>query len=239
MWLTQHAGAGALKRVRLLGPVPSVAAISGTGQRGPATEPFALPLVARVFDPQGNPLAGGTVNFTVTGPGTLTTTNPVIADANGFAQTSVNALNLGGSILVTGTTPGGITNAQFSLFSRKITATPAAQFLVVSVVNQTDAVPAQVPYVVMLSFPGSPTLPTIIGPLCIDPSYALAVVLEDGTGMFGFVSFSGTGGVGAPSLTKLYTPPPGLFAGQLMRFQAIGFDALTGWFRTNCEQRQF
>jgi hypothetical protein len=24
-----------------------------------------------------------------------------------------------------------------------------------------------------------------------------------------------------------------------MRFQAVGFDAQTGWFRTNCEQRQF
>jgi hypothetical protein len=53
------------------------------------------------------------------------------------------------------------------------------------------------------------------------------------------VSFSGTGGVGTPSLTKLYTLPPGLFTGQLMRFQAVGFDPLTGWFRTNCETRQF
>jgi hypothetical protein len=91
----------------------------------------------------------------------------------------------------------------------------------------------------MLSFPGSPTLPTILGNLCIDPGYALALVIEDGTGIFGGVSFSGTGGVGTPSLTKLYTVPAGLFTGQLMRFQAIGFDAVDGWFRTNCEQRQF
>ena len=91
----------------------------------------------------------------------------------------------------------------------------------------------------MLSFPGSPTLPTIVGPLCIDPAYALAVVIEDGVGAFGFVSFSGTGGVGGPGLTKLYTLPPGLFTGQLMRLQAVGIDPLTGWFRTNCETRQF
>jgi hypothetical protein len=169
----------------------------------------------------------------------LSTTNPVLADGNGFAQTTVTSSAVGGPVTVTATTPGGITSAVFSLFGRRITATPAAQFLVVSISNQTSAVPANVPYIVMLSFPGSPTLPSIVGPLCIDPGYALAVVIEDGTGAFGGVSFSGQGGVGLPSLTRLYTVPPGLFTGQLMRFQAVGFDAQTGWFRTNCEQRQF
>jgi hypothetical protein len=91
----------------------------------------------------------------------------------------------------------------------------------------------------MLSFPGSPTLPTIVGPLCIDPTYALAVVIEDGVGAFGFVSFSGTGGIGNPSLTKVYTLPPGLFTGLAIRFQAVGFDAIDGWFRTDCHTRQF
>ncbi len=239
LYFTQHSGAGVLKRVRLLGPVPSVTAISGGGQRGPAGEVFPQPLVARVLDPAGSPLAGGIANFAVTGPGTLSTTNPVIADGGGFAQTTVTAINGGGAITVTATTPGAITNATFGLFARKITATPAGQYLVLSIANQTSAVPSLVPYVLMLSFPGSPTLPTIVGPLCIDPFYALALVIEDGTGIFNFVSFSGTGGVGSPSLTKLYTLPPGIFAGQLMHFQAVGFDAITGWFRTNCEQRQF
>jgi glucose/arabinose dehydrogenase len=238
LWFTTHNG-NALKRLRLLGPVPSINAISGGGQRVPAGEAFAQPLVARVFDPQGNPLAGGTVNFAVSGGATLSTTNPVIADGNGFAQTTATATAVGGGVTVSATTPGGITNASFSLFGRKITATPAAQFLVLTVSNQTSAVPPQVPYVVMLSFPGSPTLPTIVGPLCIDPAYALAVVIEDGVGAFGFVSFSGTGGVGAPSLSKLYTLPPGLFTGQQMKFQAVGIDPITGWFRTNCETRQF
>lgn len=238
LWLTKHDNT--LRRVRLLGPVPSINAISGGGQRAPAGDPFPLPLVARVFDPAGNPLAGGAVNFAVSGAATLSTTNPVLADANGFAQTSATSLpTANGPITVTATTPGAITQATFPLFARKITVTPAGNLLVLSINNQTSAIPATVPYVVMLSFPGSPTLPTIIGPLCIDPSYALAIVIEDGTGIFNFVSFSGTGGTGTPSLTKIYTLPPGLFAGQLMRFQAIGFDALTGWFRTNCEQRQF
>jgi glucose/arabinose dehydrogenase len=237
LWFTQHPGS--LKRVRLLGPVPSITAISGSAQRVPAGEPFAQPLVVRVFDPQGNPLPGGAVNFTVSGGAALSTTNPVIANAQGFAQTTATSTALGGGVTVTASTPGAITNAQFALFGRKITATPAGQFLVLSISNQTSAIPASVPYVVMLSFPGSPTLPTILGNLCIDPGYALALVIEDGTGIFGGVSLSGTGGVGQPSLTKLYTVPTGLFTGQLMRFQAIGFDAVDGWFRTNCEQRQF
>ncbi|MFY9344443.1 MAG: PQQ-dependent sugar dehydrogenase [Planctomycetota bacterium] len=239
LWFTQHQG-NVLKRIRLLGPVPSISAISGTGQRVPAGEAFPQPLVVRVFDPQGQPLAGGQVNFTVSGAATLSTTNPVTADPNGFASTNVTTLGtVSGVIPVTATTPGAITQATFGLFARRLTVTPAGTFLVMAITNQTSAVPATVPYVVMLSFPGSPTLPTVIGPLCIDPGYALAVVIEDGTGMFNFVSFSGSGGVGSPGLTKLYTLPPGIFTGQLMRFQAIGFDTLTGWFRTNCEQRQF
>lgn len=239
LWFTQHQG-NALKRIRLLGPVPSINAVSGTGQRVAAGDAFPQPLVVQVFDPQGAPLAGGAVNFTAPASAVLSTTNPVIADSQGFAQTTVTAApNATGNLTVTATTPGAITQASFALFARRITVTPAGSLLVMSINNQTSAVPAQVPYVVMLSFPGSPTLPTIIGPLCIDPSYALAVVIEDGTGMFNFVSFSGTGGVGAPGLTKIYTLPPGIFTGQLMRFQAIGFDAQTGWFRTNCEQRQF
>ncbi len=238
LWFTQHNNT--LRRVRLLGPVPSITAISGSDQRTPAGEAFAQPLVVRVFDAQNNPLPGGQVHFAVSGGATLSTTNPVLADANGFAQTTVTAnATPGGPITVTGTTPNGITSATFSLYARKLTVTPAAQYLVVSINNATSATPPAVPYVVMLSFPGSPTLPTFLGPLCIDPSYALAVVIEDGTGIFGYVSFSGTGGTGSPSLTKLYTVPPGLFAGQQMKFLAVGIDPLTGWFRTNCEVRQF
>ena len=239
LWFTNHTGGGSLKRIRLLGPVPSITGISGSNQRVAITEAFPQPLVARVLDSQGNPLAGGAVSFSITGGATLSTANPVLADASGFAQTTVTANAVGGAITVTATTPNAITQATYSLFARKLTATPAVQFLVVSISNQTSAVPATVPYVLMLSFPGSPTLPTAIGNLCIDPSYALALVIEDGVGMFGGISFSGTGGMGTPSLTKLYTLPPGIFAGQLMRFQAVGFDAQTGWFRTNCEQRQF
>ncbi|MCA8965438.1 MAG: PQQ-dependent sugar dehydrogenase [Planctomycetes bacterium] len=237
LYFTQHGNF--LKRVRALGPTNSVVAISGGGQAGPAGETFAMPLRAQVLDPQNAPLPNGTVNFSVSGPGVLSTTNPVIADANGFVQTTVTATNLGGPISVTAATPNSQTPATFGLYSRKITAVAAGQYLVVSISNATAATPPVVPYIVMISFPGSPILPTIVGNLCIDPNYALAFVIEDGTGAFGYFSLSGSGGVGNPGLTKLYTPPPGLFTGQLMHFQAVGIDPITGWFRTNCEQRQF
>jgi glucose/arabinose dehydrogenase len=237
LYFTQHGSS--LKRIRSLGPTNSVVAVSGGGQVVAATDPFATPLVAQVRDTQGAPLPGGIVNFALTGPGVLSTTNPVLADGNGFAQTSVTATNLGGPITVTASTPNSQTNGTFTLFSRKLTATPAAQFLVLSIVNTTTAVPAQVPYIVMLAFPGSPNLPTPFGTLCIDPAYALAFVVEDSTGVFGNISLSGTGALGTPSVTKLYTVPPGLFTGLQIRFQALGLDPVTGWFRTNCEVRQF
>lgn len=243
LWFVQHPttyanSGGTLKRIRPLGPTNSVQAISGGGQIGVSGEAFGTPLVARVFDTNGNPLPGGTINFSVTGAATLSTTNPVIADANGFAQTSVTATG-GGAITVTAATPNSQTSGTFSLFSRRIAVTSAGTLVIVSVTNTTTAVPANVPYVTLVSFPGSPTLPTILGPICTDPGYALTVILEDGTGAFGGTSFSGSGGIGNPSKTWIYTVPTGFLTGQLMKFQAIGFDPVTGWFRTNCETRQF
>ncbi|HEX5052637.1 MAG TPA: PQQ-dependent sugar dehydrogenase [Planctomycetota bacterium] len=240
LWFTQRqSGQDTLKRIRPIAPNHGIMAVSGGGETVPAGEAFAAPLVARVLDAAGNPLSGAAVDFSIVGPGVLQTSNPVITDANGLAQTAVIAQNAGGAITVTGTTPGSTASALFELFSRKITATPVGSLLVLSIANATTAVPAQVPYVVMVSFPGSPFLPTTFGPLCTDPFYALTIVIEDGTGMFNFVSFSGTGGVGSPGLTKVYTLPPGLLSGLLMHFQAIGLDPVTGWFRTNCERQRF
>jgi hypothetical protein len=244
IWCLQHPGTypstgGNLKRIRPLGPINSVAAFSGGGQVGPAGDPFPNPLIARVLDANNNPLPGGTVNFAVNGGATLSTTNPVIADGLGFALTTVTATSLGGSITVTASTPGSPLNATFSLFARKLTATPAGTLLVLSAMNTTTAVPPNIPYIVLMSFPGSPILPTIVGPICTDPGYALTIVLEDGTGAFGGVSFSGSGSIGNPSKTWLYTVPAGLLNGFLMNFQAVGFDPVLGWFRTNCESRQF
>jgi glucose/arabinose dehydrogenase len=244
IWFLQHPGTypssgGALKRIRPLGPTNSVSAISGGGQVVAAGDPFPQPLVVRVLDPQSNPLPGGTVNFTVSGGATLSTTNPVTADPQGFAQTTVTATATGGPITVTASTPNSQTNGVFSLFARRLSATPAGSLLVVATTNTTTAAPPNVPYILLMSFPGSPILPTFIGPICTDPAYALTVVLEDGSGAFGGISFSGTGAIGTPNKSWIYTVPAGLLTGLQMKFQAVGIDPVTGWFRTNCEVRQF
>ena len=135
--------------------------------------------------------------------------------------------------------PSSVSAVAFDLFSRRLDAQITDSTLTVSIDNRTLAPNPQVPYVVMLSLPGSPTLPTVIGPLCVDPTYAGAMVIEDGIGAFGNVSYSGAGGLGNPGLSRNYPLPPGLFSGLPMRFQAFGFDAVGGWFRTNCETHQF
>ncbi|MEO6597280.1 MAG: PQQ-dependent sugar dehydrogenase, partial [Planctomycetota bacterium] len=122
LWFTQqeyNQPVAALKRIRLLGPTNSVAAASGGGQVGPAGEAFANPLVVQVLDTIGNPLPGGAVNFAITGPGVLSTTNPVLAGPTGLAQTSVTAMLAGGAITVMATVPGATSNATFGLYSRK------------------------------------------------------------------------------------------------------------------------
>ncbi len=244
LYFTQHPGTyatsgGFLKRLRPQGPVNSVVAVSGAGQIGPAQEAFPQPIVARVLNPQGQPLPGGTINFTISGAAVLSTTNPVVADGNGLASTTVTATNGGGAITVTASTPNSTTNATFGLFARNLVVAGTNTFVVVTVTNSTTAVPATVPYIVMVSLPGAPVWNSPLGPICTDPSSPLTIVIEDGTGIFGNVSLSGTGGLGTPSLTKIYNLAPGLLNGLLLRFQAIGFDPVTGIFRTDCESRQF
>ena len=117
--------------------------------------------------------------------------------------------------------------------------THAAPQLSIGIANTTDASPAQVPYILLTGFPGVTSLATPVGSLCINPTDALAVVMEDGVGVFGGVSLSGNGGTGSPSFNVQYALPPGLLTGLSMRFQAVGLDPITGWFRTNCASIQF
>lgn len=236
---TYATAGGFLKRLRPLGPVNSVTAVSGSGQVGPAGEPFAQPLVVQLRDPSGSPLPGGQVNFTVSGPATLSTTNPVIADGNGMAQTSATATNLGGSITVTATTPGSPTGATLSLFSRKITITSTPTLILLQITNTTTAVPATVPFVVLTSAPGIPPLPTPIGPICTDPNSPLTFVIEDSIGVFNYRSLSGSGAIGNPGLIKIYNIPSSVLAGLTLNFQAVGLDPVAGPFRTNCEPKTF
>lgn len=238
LWFTQHFP-GRLRRVRPDLPRPSIAVVSGSGQQGPAGEPFPQPLVVRVQDALGAPVAATPVHFHVTGGGALSTANPLLTDGLGQASTTLTATPEGGAITVTATAAGALVHTSLDAFARKVTAARAGAHFVVTVLNRTNAPLPQVPYVVLMSFPGSPTLPTAFGPLCIDPAYPFAIVLEDAIGAFNFVSLSGLGGVGAPHLSRLYLLPPGLLTGNFMRFQAVGLDPLSGWFRTDCGGLQF
>ena len=180
-----------------------------------------------------------TINFSAQGAAIVATTAPVATDAQGFAQTTATATGGGGAAVVTATNLATGATATFPLFGRVLSVAHTPSTLTVDIANASAAVSPQVPFVLLTAFPGSPSLLTPIGALCIDPSYALAVVLEDGVGAFGGVSFSGGTGVGSPSLSAQYALPAGLLTGQLMRFQAVGLDPIDGWFRTNCVSAQF
>ncbi len=242
IYMCQHAGTGAqtggtFKRLRPLGPVNQVVAVSGGSQQGAATEPFAQPIVVQVNDPQGNPIPGGLVNFTFTGSATLSTTNPVTADTNGRAQTSVTAGTIGGAIRVTATTPGGVsTGVAFDLFARRTAITRAGGILVVQVQNTTTApAPVQVPMLIMCSIPGITPLQTSFGPICTNPYDPWTFPIEDSVGVYAFYSLSGTGAIGTPSLSKLYNIPSTALVGTTLWFQSVGVDPITGLWRTNCE----
>lgn len=244
LYFVQHSSTygtsgGSLKRLRVQGPTNSVVAVSGGGQVVPALEPFPQPIEVRVLDTQNQPLPNGTVNFTISGPGVLSTTNPVLADGNGLVSTMVTATNGGGPITVRATTPNSTTEASVGVFARNLTVAGSATLVVLSVTNTTAALPAQVPHIVMVSLPGGSIWNSPAGPVCTDPASPFTIVIEDGTGIFGGVSLSGTGGMGNPGLTKIYNLAPGLLNGLLLKFQAVGFDPLSGFFRTDCETKQF
>ena len=205
----------------------------------PALEPFPQPIQVQVLDPNSQPLPNGVVNFTVSGAATLSTTNPVIADGNGMASTMATAGNGGGNIVITASTPNSTTSATVNLFARNLTVAGNSTLVVVSITNTTNALPAQIPYIVMVALPGGPIWNSPLGPICTDPASPATIVIEDSMGVFGGVSLSGTGSIGTPSLTKIYNIAPGILNGLNLRFQAVGYDPITGLFRTDCESKQF
>jgi glucose/arabinose dehydrogenase len=234
--MTYPTSGGLFKRIRPIGPVDEVLIVSGNDQSGPATETFWAPLVVQVNDPQHNPRPGVAVNFSVQGSATLSTTNPVITDGNGRAQTLVTAGSVGGQIRITAATPGGLpSGTTATLFARKLGVTRAGTFVVLTVSNTTTATPAQIPMVVLFSAPGIPPMQTGIGPICTNPFDPMTFVLEDSIGLFGFLTLSGTGAIGTPNLSKLYNFPPGFLAGVTLWIQAVGLDPAAGFWRSNCE----
>lgn len=238
LWFTERNGTATLNRIRPVGPVNSVAAISGGGQIATFGDAFVQPLVVEARDTAGNPWPNAPVTFTAGAGVVLSATSPVTADANGRAQVFVLGSPTG-AFTVTANAPGTLGGVSFSLFARRFQVISASNLLIFSISNKTNAVSQQMPYLVLMSYPGSPTFQTWFGPLCTDPTWPGTFAIEDSLGLYGFASLSGSFAIGAPSLTKIYTLPPGLFPGLLMSFQAIAFDQVDGWFRTNCATKQF
>lgn len=93
--------------------------ISGDNQTGVLTgEPFPAPLVVRVTDGLGNPMAGATVAFTVTSGQAAVSANSVVTGANGQASVTVTAGVAAGNITVTASIPN-IQSLVFNLSSRQ------------------------------------------------------------------------------------------------------------------------
>jgi uncharacterized repeat protein (TIGR01451 family) len=66
-------------------PPPTFAIVSGDGQSGLAATVADAPMVVRLLDGSGNPIAGQDIDWTITGPGTLSAIGAT-TDANGRAQ---------------------------------------------------------------------------------------------------------------------------------------------------------
>ena len=120
-------------------PAPaSIAVTAGDGQAAKATQDFGQPLVVKVADARGNPIAGARISFQITsGSATL---NPAEAtsDAEGLGRTTVTAGPTPGAVAVTARVDRVATAATFSL-----TVAPLAVAIVVMSGNSQSIAPAQ------------------------------------------------------------------------------------------------
>lgn len=236
-WAQPEARLARLRPTNL--PTRSVTAVSGGTQIGAAASTFAAPFIVEVRDANGQPVAGASVGVEVLGPAELISHPLHTSDANGRVSINVRALDQSGPITVLASTPGASSRAVAEMFSRRLSVTTTPSQLEVRVDNATGATPANVYYFVTMSLGASAPMITPIGTLNINPYDPTNLVIEDATGLFNFVSYSGLGGVGDPSLVRTYLLPPGLLTGFTAKIEAAGFDALTGWFVTNLAVASF
>ena len=238
---------GVLGRIRSMGPVDSVNVVSGANQYAPSGEAFADPIVVEVTDPMGSPLAGVNVNFSISGAGVLSSTVEV-TDAMGRAQVDVTTTNVAGgaTITVNASTLGGNPAGTAIPLNRRdlrityTTTPPNNDFLIVSVTNNTQASPANVPYLLMLGDPTQTPLQTFIGQICLSPFSAQTLIFEDPFGFFGGVQTAPNGSTGTPNLTRVYSLANNALVGFSLSFLAIGFDSAENqFFRTDCETLTF
>lgn len=217
----------------------SISVVAGADQVTNAAADFPQPIVLEVRDSAGAPLQGARVGIEVLGPAERIGQSVLRTDSNGRITTKIRALDKGGAVRVLATTPGDTNGALVDLYSRRLNVTQTPSLISLHIDNATTATPPNVNYFISVAIGPSSPLPTPFGTLCVNPYAPMSIVIEDATGLFNFVSFSGMGSVGDPTLTRSYPFPASLLAGAKMHFEAVGFDSVTNWFHTNCETVQF
>lgn len=231
IYFTQHSGpnnfnGGFLKRIRPLGPTDVITVQSGDGQVGLVDEIFANPVEIQVSDSQtGLPLAGVTVNFSVTA-GSVVGSNAVVTDVNGLASVTVQADSTGGDVTVSMSTSNMGSNAA-SLFARGLSVTltqvPFADIIVTSLQNQS-ALP-QVPLIFALALDTIPPVATPIGNICVDVFGGTdTFVFEDA---FSGISSNTVPPFGTPGRFANYFGNPGTIPAGTYRFQYLWDDPTT------------
>ena len=232
-WASPTARLARIRRANM--SANTVTIVAGDGQVTNAATVFTQPLVLEVRDGAGALVSGASVGIEVLGPGEQMGQSVLITDASGRVATSIRAMDKSGEVRVLATTPGDVNGVTAELYSRRLTVTHTPSEISLRIDNATQASPPSISYFISAAFGTSVPLPTVIGPLCVNPFGPQSIVIEDSTGLFNFVSFSGLGSVGDPSLERSYPYPTSTLAGLTMQFEAVGFDPVGGWFQTNCE----
>jgi len=119
----------------------TLTAVSGSGQFAPAASTLPQPLVVRVEDQFGAPVAGETIEWRVTAGGGIVTPSQSVTDVAGLATATLRLGNTPG----VNTVAASLQQLQTVIFSA--TATPAlpANLVVVAGANQTAPVGTQLP----------------------------------------------------------------------------------------------
>jgi hypothetical protein len=121
--------------------ISGLVVLSGNGQTGVIGLGLAAPLVVKVTDTNGDPMAGVAITFTTSSGGTLSATSAT-TDANGDAQTYYTLGLVSGAQTVTASAAGLSTPVTFTV-SAAVATNPG--IAIVSGNNQTVAAGTQLP----------------------------------------------------------------------------------------------
>lgn len=99
--------------------VPTIAKVSGDNQTGTISTALPNPLVVQVKDSAGNPQAGVTVNFAVTGGGGSVSPTSAVTNTNGQASTVLTLGTTGGVTNTITATAAGIDSVTFTAFTAR------------------------------------------------------------------------------------------------------------------------